>query len=181
MNVPDLGEITFDIAFGGSFFAIVKDSELGIEISRENVEHNVPIAVKFLLHVVENIKVQHPLLPDIDEIELLEIYGAPKSADADAQNMVVHKGGLVDRSTCGTGTCAKMATLREKGALGIGEVFVYESILETKFEGEILSETKVGEYDAIVPQITGRAFITGLNNLLIDDEDPVKYGFCLKK
>lgn len=181
VNVPDLGEITFDIGFGGSFFAIVKDRELGIEISRKNMEKNIPIAVKFLRYVSEHVEAKHPLLPDINEIELLEIYGAPKSDDADAQNMVVHKGGLVDRSPCGTGTSAKMAILHAKGQLKVGEPFIYESILETKFEGKILSETKIAEYNAIVPEITGRAFIIGFNNLVIDEEDPVKHGFCLKE
>lgn len=181
VDVPDLGHITFDIAFGGSFFAIVKDSELNVEISTENVSKNIPLAVKFLKYIKENVPVEHPLLPEINKIELVEIYGKPKSKDADVQNMVVLGEGEVDRSPCGTGTCAKLATLYSKGELAIGEPFIHESVLQTKFKGEILQETKVGPYQAIIPQITGNAYITGFNQLVIDPEDPLKYGFQLKK
>ncbi len=180
VNIPDLGEVTFDISFGGSFFAIVKGTELGIEISTENMDHNIPIALKFLNYVKEHVKVQHPLLPEINKIELVEIYGEPKSNDADVQNMVVLGEGEVDRSPCGTGTCAKLADLYARGELGINEPFVHESILETKFTGTILDTTKVGNFDAIIPEITGQAFVTGFNTLLIDPDDPLKYGFCLR-
>lgn len=95
--------------------------------------------------------------------------------------MVVLGEGEVDRSPCGTGTCAKLATLYSKGELAIGEPFIHESVLQTKFKGEILQETKVGPYQAIIPQITGNAYITGFNQLVIDPEDPLKYGFQLKK
>jgi len=181
VKVPDLGEITFDIAFGGNFYAIVKGSELGIEISTKNVDRIIPIALKFLRFIEKNVNVQHPLIPEINKIEIVEIYGAPKSSDADVQNMVVLGEGEVDRSPCGTGTCAKMATLYAKKELAMGQDFIHESILQTKFKGRILGETKVGCYDAIIPQITGQAYITGFNNLVIDEEDPLKNGFCLRK
>lgn len=180
VDVPDLGEITFDICFGGSFFAIVKDSELGVTISTKTTEESIPKAVKFLDYIYENVKVQHPLLP-IDRIELVEIYGAPKSANADCQNMVVLGKGEVDRSPCGTGTCAKLALLYDKGELEIGQKFVHESIIETKFCGQILDTTVVGDYRAVIPKITGQAFITGFHHFVIDEDDPVKYGFCLKE
>lgn len=181
VNIADLGEVVFDIAFGGSFFAIVKDSQLGIKISKKDVDHNIPIAIKFLRYIEKNVSVQHPLIPEINKIELVEIYGAPKSFDADVQNMVVLGEGEVDRSPCGTGTCAKMATLFAKGELLIGQDFIHESILETKFKGSIIGETKVASFNAIIPQITGQAYITGFNNLVIDEEDPLKHGFCLRE
>lgn len=181
VDVPDLGVITFDIAFGGSFFAIVKDQELNVEIDPSNVDTIIPKAVHFLKYIKENVPVQHPLLPEINKIELVEIYGKPKSKDANVQNMVVLGEGEVDRSPCGTGTCAKLATLYSKGELKVGEPFVHESILQTKFTGKILDTTKVGEYEAIIPQISGQAYITGFNQLVIDPGDPLKYGFCLRK
>lgn len=180
-EIPDLGGITFDIAFGGSFFAIVKDSQLGIEINTENMDKNIRIALQFLRYVEKNIEVQHPLLPEINKIELVEIYGKPKSQDADVQNMVVLGEGEVDRSPCGTGTCAKLATLHARGELNIDQEFIHESVLETKFRGKILENTKVGQYDAIIPLITGQAYITGFNHLVINPEDPLKYGFYIKK
>ncbi|WP_455720194.1 proline racemase family protein [Agathobacter sp.] len=178
-DVPELGTITFDICFGGSFFAIVRDKELGVKISPETVEDAIPKAVCFLDYIKDHVKVKHPLL-DIDKIELVEIYGEPKSQDADCQNMVVLGRGEVDRSPCGTGTCAKLALLHETGELKTGEKFVHESIISTKFVGEIVEETEVGNFPAIIPKITGSAYITGFNQLVIDEEDPVKYGFRLK-
>jgi len=181
VDVPDIGEVTLDVAFGGSFFAIVRDKELGIEISTTNLERNIPIAVKLLRYLEANVKVQHPIIKDINKIELVEIYGQPKSSDADVQNMVVLGEGEVDRSPCGTGTCAKMAALHARGELKVGEEFVHESVLKTKFKGKIMEETKVSDYDAIIPNIAGRAHITGFNNIVIDEEDPLKYGFCIRK
>jgi proline racemase len=96
------------------------------------------------------------------------------------QNAVVFGQGQLDRSPCGTGTSAKLATLYAKGLLKMNEDFIYESILQTKFKGRVVGETKVGEYDAIIPEITGSAFITGHSQFFIDPEDPVKYGFVLK-
>lgn len=180
VNVPCIGEVTFDIAFGGSFFAIVKDKQLGVEISTDNLDKNISTAIKFLRYIEENVKVQHPLLHDINKIELVEIYGQPKSVGVDVQNMVVLGEGEVDRSPCGTGTCAKMAVLHTRGELPVGKEFVHESILETRFKGKIIEEIKVADYDAIIPQITGQAYITGFNHFVIDEEDPLKHGFCLR-
>lgn len=95
--------------------------------------------------------------------------------------MVVLGEGKVDSSSCGTGTCAKLATLYSKGELSTGEPFIHEGVLQTKFKGEILQETKVGPYQAIIPKITRNVYITGFNQLVMDPEDPLKYGFQLKK
>lgn len=177
VDVPDLGHFTFDIAFGGSFFAIVRAEEFGCEISPANTEKIIPKAVHFLKYVKENVPVQHPLMPEINKIELVELYGAPKSPDADCQNMVVLGEGEVDRSPCGTGTCAKLALLHQKGELPVGKPFVHESVIQTKFTGKILGETKVSDYPAVIPEITGRAYIMGFNQIVLDEEDPVRLGF----
>ena len=87
--------------------------------------------------------------------------------------------GQVDRSPCGTGTSAKLATLYAKSELKIGESFVYESILGTMFKGEITKETRVGNYQAIIPKVTGSAYITGFNQFLVDPKDSLKNGFLL--
>lgn len=178
--VDGVGDVKMDICFGGSFFALVEAKSLGLEISTENVNKNVDVALKILNYLKANHKVQHPLLPQINQVELVELYGPAKSEDADVQNMVVLGKGEVDRSPCGTGTCAKLADLYAHGKLDIGQKFVHESVLQTKFSAKILDTAKVGDYDAIVPQISGQAYITGFNNLVIDPNDPLKYGFVLK-
>ena len=109
----------------------------------------------------------------------MEWWSETDNPDATLKNCVVFGQGQVDRSPCGTGTSAKLATLFAKGELKVGEKFFYESILGTIFEGEIVEETKVGEFDAVVPQITGTAYITGFNNFIFDEEDPLNHGFIL--
>lgn len=180
VDVPGIGVVAIDISFGGSFFAIVKAEKLGVEISSENAQKLIKVGMDVLKAVNEQIEIQHPTLPHIKTVDLCEIYGPAKSEDATMQNAVVFGQGQLDRSPCGTGTSAKLATLYAKGQLKMNEDFIYESILQTKFKGKVIGETKVGEFDAIIPQITGAAYITGHNQFFIDPEDPVKYGFVLK-
>ena len=124
------------------------------------------------------IEVRHPELPHIKTIDLCEIWGPPRSPEARLQNVTVF-GGQVDRSPCGTGTSAKLAELWTRGEIQLHEPFVYESVIGTRFTGRALRETKVGDFPAIVPEITGSAFITGYSQFVIDEDDPVKYGFRL--
>ena len=104
----------------------------------------------------------------------------PQSEDATMQNVVVFGDGQVDRSPCGTGTSAKLATLFAKGEIGINEKFVYESILNTEFTGKVVEKVNIGGVDAITPEITGSAYLTGFNTLLFDPSDPLSNGFELK-
>lgn len=180
VTLADLGEITFDIAFGGSFFAIVHAVQLGLTIEPKNTSKLVEVALKLRDIINETVPILHPTLPHIKTVDLIEIYDKPTNPEATYKNVVIFGQGQVDRSPCGTGTCAKLATLYAKGELKQGEKFVYESILGTMFKGEIVGLSKVGDYDAVIPQITGAAFITGFNHFVIDDADPVKHGFILK-
>jgi proline racemase len=180
INVPEIGEITLDIAFGGSFFAIVDAKQLGIKITPENATKLKDIGLKIRDIVNKEIKVQHPTLDHIKTVDLVEIYDEPTNPEATLKNVVVFGEGQIDRSPCGTGTSAKMATLFAKGKLKEGELFVYESIIGTMFKGRVVGTTKVGDFDAVIPEITGSAYITGFNTFVIDEDDPMKYGFCLK-
>ena len=127
----------------------------------------------------KEIKVQHPELPHINTVDLIEWWSETDTPGATLKNCVVFGQGQVDRSPCGTGTSAKMATLYKKGELKVGEEFVYESILGTLFYGKIIEEAKVGDLDAVIPQVSGSAWITGFNHFVIDETDPVKHGFIL--
>lgn len=180
IELPGHGKIKFDISFGGSFFAIVKADQVGLEIKPENAAELQELGIQLRDIINKEIPVQHPTLSHIHSVDLVEWWSETETKDATLKNCVVFGQGQVDRSPCGTGTCAKMATLFAKGELKVGEKFYYESILGTIFEGEILGTTKVGDYDAVIPQITGSAYITGFNHFVIDEEDPVKYGFVLK-
>ncbi|MCX7884843.1 MAG: proline racemase [Caloramator sp.] len=179
VDVPEVGKLTIDISFGGSFFALVKSSDIAIDICTSNAQKLCDVGMKILKAVNEQVKVQHPVLEHIKSVDLVEIYGPAKNPKATLQNVVVFGQGQVDRSPCGTGTSAKLATLYAKGQLKINEEFIYESITGTMFKGRVLEETKVGDYKAIIPEITGSAYITGFNQFIIDPEDPLKYGFTL--
>lgn len=180
VELPGYGKIRFDISFGGSFFAIVKAEQVGLEIVPENAAKLQDLGIQLRDIINKEIPVQHPELPYIHSVDLVEWWSKTETKGATLKNCVVFGQGQVDRSPCGTGTSAKMATLFAKGELKMGEKFFYESILGTIFEGEIVGKAKVGEYDAVIPQITGSAYITGFNHFVIDETDPVKYGFILK-
>ena len=177
--IPEIGEVTFDISFGGSFFVIIHASELGLKITPDNARILTKLGMRIKQAVNEQIDVLHPTLPHIKTVDLVEIYDAPTHPDADYKNVVIFGDGQLDRSPCGTGTSAKMATLHAKGELKLGDKFVYESILGTLFTGVIVEETEVAGIPAIVPEITGSSYITGFTNFVIDPKDPVKHGFKL--
>lgn len=179
VDVPELGrKITCDISFGGSFFAIVKDEEMGVEIDPKNLDDIVPKALALRKALNENVEIKHPYL-DITTVDLVEIYGKAKSSDADLQNVVVFGEKQVDRSPCGTGTSAKMADLVARGNLKIGDRFVYESVFQTKFIGVPVEKTTCGDFEAIIPQVTGKAYITGFNDLVLDRRDLLGHGFIM--
>lgn len=178
--VLDGKEITLDISFGGSFFAIVNAKQLGLEIKPENTTALTDLALRLRDVINAEIEIQHPTLAHIKTVDLVEIFDEPTHPEATYKNVVIFGQGQVDRSPCGTGTSAKMATLYAKGELKEGQKFVYESILGTLFYGEIVGTDKVGEYDAVIPKVAGSAYITGFNHFVIDETDPVKYGFVLK-
>lgn len=180
IDLPGYGKIEFDIAFGGSFFAILHAKQLNLKVEPKNAQKLCEVGMQIRDIINKEIKVQHPTLEHIKTVDLVEIYDEPTHPDATYKNVVVFGQGQVDRSPCGTGTSAKLATLHAKGELKEGEKFVYESIAGTLFEGEIVGKTKIGDQDAIIPRITGAAYITGFNHFVFDDEDPLVDGFILK-
>ncbi|SHJ67329.1 proline racemase [Tepidibacter formicigenes] len=180
IEVPEIGKITFDISFGGSFFAIVDAKQLGLKIEPKNAQKLTEVGLKIRDIINENVEIKHPTLDHIKTVDLVEIYDEPTHPEATYKNVVIFGQGQVDRSPCGTGTSAKLATLYSKGELKEGELFVYESILGTLFKGRIVGTGELGGYKTITPEITGAAYITGFNHFVIDPEDPLKYGFILK-
>lgn len=181
IDVPSVGRIKLDISFGGSFFALVDAKELGMNVDLSNVDKLVKIGLAIRDILNSEVKVCHPEKPYINTVDLVEIYDVPSKEGADLKNVVVFGMGQFDRSPCGTGTSAKLAYLYAKDKIGLNEPFVYESIIGTTFEGKVLKEINVGEYNGVVPEVTGKAYITGFNQLVIDPEDPFKYGFVLSK
>ena len=180
IQVDGIGQVKLDVAFGGSFFAIIEINQLGIDISPVNTNKIAELGVKILKAANEQIEVKHPTLSHIKSIDLVEFYGPAKSENTTLQNVVVFGEGQVDRSPCGTGTSAKMATLYAKNKLVKDEEFIYESIINTKFKGKIIDILEENGQVYVIPEITASAYITGVNHLLVDPTDPLKHGFSLK-
>ncbi len=168
-------EVTFDIAFGGSFFALIDANKLEFELSAKNI----PSLITFAAHLIEKtnkeIIVSHPTL-NISGVANAEFYS---SAESSQRNIVISAEGQVDRSPCGTGTSAKLAALYAHGQIKTGEVFVNENFTGAKFKGMVKEEISLGSYKAIIPEITGSAYISGYSTYVIDTDDPLKYGFLI--
>ncbi len=177
-DTEELGRITYDIAFGGSFFALVNADRYGLLLEMENIEKITKLGMELLDHINAAVAVRHPYL-DITSVDLVEFYAHTETPGADMRNCVIFGNAQADRSPCGTGTSAKIAALYAEGELGLHEPFVYESITGSLFRGEIVRELAFAGGRAVIPQITGSAWITGLNEWIIDDTDPLKAGFLL--
>lgn len=180
VDLPGRDPITVDISFGGSFFALVDAEKLGLALEIENIEEITALGMELRSKINETVEISHPYL-DIHTVDLVEFYSHTGTPNASMKNCVIFGGAQADRSPCGTGTSAKIATLYSKGKLKLHEKFVYESITGSLFTGEAVEEVEVAGRKAVVPQITGSAWITGLNEWVLDETDPLEYGFLLGK
>ncbi|MEG2932656.1 MAG: proline racemase family protein [Gordonibacter sp.] len=171
-------QISLDIAFGGSFFALVDAAGLGLgEIGPANASAYAHLGTLVRETVNRTVALKHPTL-DIDAVDLVEFYDcAPDSSAGSMRHLVVFGAGSVDRSPCGTGLSAHLAALRHRGAIACGEPVRCESFIGTSFTGVVDRETTVGGFDAVIPRIAGRAFLTSAGTCLIDAADPLRYGF----
>jgi proline racemase len=171
--------IHVDVAFGGAFYAIVDSEAAGLAIRGERLAE-LRRAGMAIAHAVESaVRVEHPEQPDLHGIYGTIFTGPPTSADADLRNVTVFAEAEVDRSPCGTGTCAVMAVLAAMGILTPEQTFTHESIIGTRFRGRVASELMVGDFPAIQPEIEGEAYITGESTFVIDERDPLAFGFRL--
>lgn len=174
------GTVHCDISFGGSFFALVNAESIGLAIERENIEEITALGMELQERINESVEIKHPYL-DITTVDLVEFYAHTDTPGADMKNCVIFGDAQADRSPCGTGTSAKLAALVAKGELALGQEFVYESITGSLFRGEAVETVEIGGGMGIIPKITGSAYITGINNWIIDPDDPLAYGFLLGK
>lgn len=172
-------EFQVDIAFGGAFYAVVDSKELGLKVNFKDLSAIQVWGGKIKHYIESQMEVKHPLEEDLKGIYGVIFSDEPNGKDATLRNVTIFADGQVDRSPCGTGTSARLATLVGNGVLQEGGSFVHECITDGQFIGEVLSSTKVGEYEAIIPKVTGQAFITGFHQFLMDPRDPLKQGFLL--
>lgn len=191
IEVPELGTVLVDIAWGGMFFVIADADALGIDIDGSNGAAVVRASEMIRQATFEQLPVMHPLLPGLTGPTISQLSAKPTLAEAHRRNAVTVSGGTfdwdnpstwvgaLDRCPCGTGTSAKMAVLHARGLLDVGDTFIHEGPLGTTFEGQILETTKVGDYEAIVPEIAGQGWIYGFSNDVLDPTDPFPNGFTI--
>jgi proline racemase len=182
LDIPGLGAITVDVAYSGAFFALVDAPALGISLAPSDARHLVELGQRITAAAAEQLPVRHPDFPDGPGISFTHFGGAPRTDDQGRQtrdSAVVVQPGRLDRSPCGTGTMAKLACLVARGEIGIGEDLVHVSPIGTRFVARAIRETKVGDRPAIVPRISGRAWIAATMELGLDPDDPFTQGFTL--
>lgn len=178
VDVTGLGNVHYDMAYGGNFYAIVAIDSVGLPFDRARKEAilDAGLAIQDALNAQDP-----PVHPENSDIRgCHHVYFAAPGSDAKHSRhaMAIHPGWF-DRSPCGTGTSARMAQLHARGELSLGAEFVNESFIGTRFTGRLIEETEIGGWPAVVPTITGRAWITGTAQYSLDPEDPFPAGFLL--
>ena len=191
IEVPTLGRVTVDVAWGGMFYVIADAAAFGLRLTPDEGRDITRIGELIKAATQEQLPVVHPENPEIKDVTIAQLSGPPAAAENHRRNAVVVSTGTlewdrpstwtgaIDRSPCGTGTCAKMATLHARGLLTIGEPFRHEGVLGTVFTGTLLEETSVGPYRAVVPELAGTAWITGFAQYVVDPQDPFPEGFTV--
>jgi proline racemase len=176
--VEGLGELRVDVAYGGAFCAFVDAGDLGYAIVPDEARALAELGERIRPAVVDQLEISHPVEPALAVLSFV-VFTAPPRNGGHARNATVVAPGRLDRSATGTATSARLAVLAARGEIEDGAEFVNESVISTRFVGRILRRTRVGDRDAIVPAITGRAWITGFHQLVVDPADPFPEGFQL--
>jgi proline racemase len=183
VEVPGIGTVTVDVAWGGMFYVIADVAQLGLRLAPSEAREIARLSAMIKAAAGEQLPVVHPDNPAIGGVSIAQLSAEPMRAGSHRRNAVVvstgEMSGVLDRSPCGTGTCAKMAVLHAKGKLPLGQDFVHEGILGTTFTGRLVEETRVGPYAAVVPTLSGQGWITGFAQYVVDPEDPFPNGFTV--
>ncbi|MFK8058466.1 MAG: 4-hydroxyproline epimerase [Polaribacter sp.] len=182
VECPELGEITFDVAYGGNFYAIIDPQKNfnGIQDFTASKIIQYSQVVRERINKKYPNKFVHPENESIKNVTHLLWTGTPIDKESDGRNAVFYGDKAIDRSPCGTGTSARLAQLYAKEKLKVGQEFIHESFIGSTFTGKIETETTIGNYKAIIPSVKGWAKVFGYNTITIDTEDdPYAYGFSV--
>lgn len=191
IEVPQLGTVKVDVAYGGMFYVIADAEPLGLRLLPDEARDIVRVGEMIKAAAQEQLPVSHPENPAISGVTIAQLSAPSSHRGVDRRNTVIVSTGkldwdrpsswtgALDRSPCGTGTSAKMAALHAKSRLPLHQDFVHEGILGTTFTGRLIAETRVGAHPAVVPTITGRAWITGFGQYVLDADDPFQTGFTV--
>jgi len=180
VHVSGIGWVRYDVAFGGAFYAFCRAEEIGVDLTAKNFRQLIDVGMSIKLAVMTSLPIQHPLEKDLGYLYGTIIVGAAHDRSHHSRNVCIFADGEVDRSPTGTGVSARVALHHARGEIKMNEPIVIESILGTCFTAEVVETTKFGPYDAVIPKVTGTAYITGRDELLIDPSDPLRNGFILR-
>jgi proline racemase len=178
VQVEGLGEVRVDVAYGGAFCAFVDAEALGYEIVPDEARALAELGERIRPAVVDQVEIAHPLEPALGVLSFVVLTARPR-AGGHARNATVVAPGRLDRSATGTATSARLALMAARGEIEDGAEFVNESVISTHFVGRIVGRTRVGDRDAVIPAISGRSWITGFHQLVLDPTDPFPEGFQL--
>lgn len=177
VECPELGLLKVDVSYGGNFYAIIEPQSAYGDLSDYSVSDLLRWSPVLRERLNEQYSFVHPENSTIKGLSHVEWTGRPSNGKAHARNAVFYGDKAIDRSPCGTGTSARMAQLAARGDLAEGDEFVHESIIGSLFHGRVVKRTRVGDRDAIIPSIGGRAYVTGFNTIVLDTDEPYLEGF----
>jgi len=180
VEVPGLGKIRYDLAYGGAFYAYVNAEEAGVNCSPDDYRPLIEKGMSIKRAVMQSRKIEHPFEKDLGFLYGTIFVGPPNEKDSHSRNVCIFAEGEVDRSPTGTGVSGRLAIHHRRGEIRMNEPIVIESIIGTKFTGKVVEETTFGPYPAIIPEVQGEAHIIGRNELWINPNDPLKDGFILR-
>ena len=180
VDVPGLGSVAYDIAYGGAFYAFVRAEALGLTTTPGDFNRLVEKGMAVKRAVMAAGPITHPFEADLSFLYGTIIIGPPHAGDAHSSNVCIFAEGEVDRCPTGTGVSARLALHHARGEIGLADPIVVESILGTRFTGRVVETTTYGPHPAVIPEVEGRAWITGRSEFLIDPDDPLKDGFIFR-
>lgn len=180
-ELDGLGQFKADVAYGGMTYALVQAEDFDLKIVPEEARYLCELGQRIKVAVDERVEAIHPENPLIRGVTQTEFMG-PLRPDGDAiraRNAVIVSPGRVDRSPCGTGTCARLAAMHARGQIEVGQDFIHESIIGSEFRSRVEGVTPIGDYRAVIPSVAGQAWITSIGQLGLDPSDPFSHGYTL--
>ena len=180
VDLPEIGRLRYDLAFGGAFYAYVQAADVGLTCAPEEFSQLIDVGMRIKRAVIADRAILHPFEEDLSFLYGTIFIAPPLSEGADSRNVCIFAEGEVDRSPTGIGVSGRMALHHARGEVEIGEPLVIESIIGSRFTGCVTEETTFGPHKAIIPEVEGTAHITGVHTFFIDPSDPLRDGFILR-
>jgi len=180
VEVPGIGRVRYDLAFGGAYYAYVAAADFGLQCVSSEAGRLIDVGMRIKRAVMEATEIVHPFDDSLGFLYGTIFIAPARSGEADSRNVCVFAEGEIDRSPTGTGVSGRLALHYMRGEIGIGETHVLESIIGTRFTGRVIDETLFGPHKAVIPEVEGTAHITGMHKFCIDPHDPLAEGFLVR-